>query len=229
MNTHTHTHKTVAYIGTAIRNLCFYWIRWIKLSTIIYVIDSGIFNCRIIGLSFCFHASYLKSRRIKWKGHVACIGEMGNTYKLVAGKGRYDLEEILYFIHFFSYLINDARRNSDHASSNGGAISCGRNATCFCSFLAQLTNQRWRWRRYFPPKRLDLSQLHGVTSQKIELFIVTTVRTSFPTIFGILPPLPNLGVKLPGREANHLPLTSAEVKKTWIYEYTFTSLYPFVA
>jgi hypothetical protein len=35
------------------------------------------------------------------------------------------------------------------------------------------------------------------------------------------------GVKLPGREANHSPPTSAEVKKMWIY--TFTPQYAFMA
>jgi hypothetical protein len=34
------------------------------------------------------------------------------------------------------------------------------------------------------------------------------------------------GVKRPGREADHSPPTSAEVKKTWIY--TFTPPYVFV-
>jgi hypothetical protein len=34
-------------------------------------------------------------------------------------------------------------------------------------------------------------------------------------------------VKRPGREANHSPLASAEVKKTWIY--TSTPLYVFMA
>jgi hypothetical protein len=35
------------------------------------------------------------------------------------------------------------------------------------------------------------------------------------------------GVKLQGREADHSPPTSAEVKKMWIY--TFTPLYVFMA
>jgi hypothetical protein len=37
----------------------------------------------------------------------------------------------------------------------------------------------------------------------------------------------SLGVKLPGREADHSPRTSAEVKKTWIY--TSTPPYVFMA
>jgi hypothetical protein len=40
---------------------------------------------------------------------------------------------------------------------------------------------------------------------------------------GLVPP----GVKRPGREAHHLPPTSAEVKKTWIY--TATLPYVFMA
>jgi hypothetical protein len=35
------------------------------------------------------------------------------------------------------------------------------------------------------------------------------------------------GVKRPGREAEHLPVSSAEVKKTWIY--TSIPLYAFMA
>jgi hypothetical protein len=39
----------------------------------------------------------------------------------------------------------------------------------------------WRWRRYVPPKRrLHLNRLHGVTSQKMILFIITSVKTSNP-------------------------------------------------
>jgi hypothetical protein len=45
----------------------------------------------------------------------------------------------------------------------------------------------WRWRRHFPPKcRLTFNWLHGVISQKIELFITTAVRTSNPTSAGTL-------------------------------------------
>jgi hypothetical protein len=35
----------------------------------------------------------------------------------------------------------------------------------------------WRWRRYFPPKRLFTQHLHSVTYQKT-FFIVTAVKTS---------------------------------------------------
>jgi hypothetical protein len=50
-------------------------------------------------------------------------------------------------------------------------------------FLAWLILRQWRW-RYVPPKRrLTLTGLHGVISQKItELFITTGVKTSNPKI-----------------------------------------------
>jgi hypothetical protein len=40
-----------------------------------------------------------------------------------------------------------------------------------------------RWRQHVSPKRqLTFNGLHGIISQKIELFITTAVRTSSPTI-----------------------------------------------
>jgi hypothetical protein len=51
-----------------------------------------------------------------------------------------------------------------------------------CWFLQKLFLLPWRWRRYVPPKRrLQLNRLHGVTSQKMILFITTAVKTSNPT------------------------------------------------
>jgi hypothetical protein len=48
-------------------------------------------------------------------------------------------------------------------------------------FLGLLIFRPWRWRRYVPPKRrLALTGLHCVMSQKIVLFITTAVRTSNP-------------------------------------------------
>jgi hypothetical protein len=38
--------------------------------------------------------------------------------------------------------------------------------------------RHWRRRRYFPPKRRAISKLHGVTTQKTVLFIVTAIRTA---------------------------------------------------
>jgi hypothetical protein len=46
-----------------------------------------------------------------------------------------------------------------------------------CWFLAWLILWPWRWTRYVPPKRwLTFSGLHGVISQKIELFNDSTVH-----------------------------------------------------
>jgi hypothetical protein len=49
-------------------------------------------------------------------------------------------------------------------------------------FFARLIFRAWRWRRYVPPKRrLTFTGLHGVISQKTELFITAAARTSNPT------------------------------------------------
>jgi hypothetical protein len=49
-------------------------------------------------------------------------------------------------------------------------------------FLAWLILRPWWWRWHAPPKRrLTFSGLHGVMTQKTELFIITAVRTSDPT------------------------------------------------
>jgi hypothetical protein len=48
-------------------------------------------------------------------------------------------------------------------------------------FPALLILLLWRWRRYYPPKhRWNFSGLHGVTCQKLELFITTAMTTSNP-------------------------------------------------
>jgi hypothetical protein len=53
-------------------------------------------------------------------------------------------------------------------------------------FLLSLFFQPWRWRRNVPPKRrLTLNGLHGVTSQKMVLFITTAVRTSKKVKFSL--------------------------------------------
>jgi hypothetical protein len=44
--------------------------------------------------------------------------------------------------------------------------------------LAWLTFRPWRWRRYLPPERRDLSELHGDIAQKAMCFIFTAMRTS---------------------------------------------------
>jgi hypothetical protein len=57
--------------------------------------------------------------------------------------------------------------------------------------------------------------------------------SSRPAMWPTQPPIQyvsgalSLGVKWPGREADHSPPASAEVKKTWVY--VFTSAYVFMA
>jgi hypothetical protein len=57
--------------------------------------------------------------------------------------------------------------------------------TCLLAgFFMNIFLRPWRWRRYVPPKRrFTLNRLHGVTSQKMMLFITTAVRTSNLTTF----------------------------------------------
>jgi hypothetical protein len=71
------------------------------------------------------------------------------------------------------------RRNISPTSS-GPSLLCLLPVSCW--ILAWLTLRPWRWRRHVPPKRrLSSNGLHGVISQKIELFITNAVRTSNPT------------------------------------------------
>jgi hypothetical protein len=51
---------------------------------------------------------------------------------------------------------------------------------CFCWFCADLTPLPWRWRRYVPPKRRALAELHGITTQNAVRFIITAVITPKP-------------------------------------------------
>jgi hypothetical protein len=74
-----------------------------------------------------------------------------------------------------------AKREKERASSRRRVSSSGmwRRVVCWvachlltCWFLLQLFIRPWRWRRYVPPKRrLQLNRLHGVTSQKMILFL----------------------------------------------------------
>jgi hypothetical protein len=57
-------------------------------------------------------------------------------------------------------------------------------ATSFCWLLHWLTLLPSRRRRFFPPKRRTICQLHCVAPQKTELYIVTSVRTSDATKWG---------------------------------------------
>jgi hypothetical protein len=62
----------------------------------------------------------------------------------------------------------------------------GRKQSCLlhalCWFLPWLTLRPWGRKRHVSPKRrLTFTGLHGVISQKIELFLTTAVRISGPT------------------------------------------------
>jgi hypothetical protein len=69
------------------------------------------------------------------------------------------------------------------------------------------------------------------SSQGLGIFLFTTVST--PALGPIQPPIRwvsgtlSLGIKRPGREADHSPLSSAEVKNAW--SYTSTPQYAFMA
>jgi hypothetical protein len=52
------------------------------------------------------------------------------------------------------------------------------------------------------------------------LHVVQTGSGSNPASYPMTPRALSLEVKRPGREADHSPPTSAEVKKTWIYTST---------
>jgi hypothetical protein len=52
-----------------------------------------------------------------------------------------------------------------------------------CSHLLTLVPRSWislpwRWKRYVPPKRRFIQDVHGATSQKTAFFIATAVKTS---------------------------------------------------
>jgi hypothetical protein len=62
--------------------------------------------------------------------------------------------------------------------STGGSVCSHLLMLVPCSWILL----PWRWRRYVPPKRRFMHDLHGATSQKTAFFIVTTVKTSNLTI-----------------------------------------------
>jgi hypothetical protein len=64
-----------------------------------------------------------------------------------------------------------------------------------CWSLAWLSLRPWMWWHVTPRRRLTFNGLHGVISQKIELFITTGVRTSSPT--------------------NYMMLVNNEVERNW--------------
>jgi hypothetical protein len=119
-------------------------------------------------------------------------------------------------------------------------------ATCF-----KLVGFRpWRWKRHFPLKRSISKGVHGVIKEpglrsryrdwlragrprgrstspgRVKYFLFFT--PSRPVLGPTQPRIQCVpGVKRPGREADHSPPTSAEVKKMWIY--TSTPPYAFMA
>jgi hypothetical protein len=59
----------------------------------------------------------------------------------------------------------------------------GNNQSADCSYLLTLVPRSQiflprKWRRYLPPKRRFIQDLHGATPQKTAFFIVTVVKTS---------------------------------------------------
>jgi hypothetical protein len=63
---------------------------------------------------------------------------------------------------------------------------CLMSASCW--FLTWLTLQPWSW-RHLPPKWwLPFTLLQGIIYQKIELFVTTAVRSSYPTSLTCRPP-----------------------------------------
>jgi hypothetical protein len=58
--------------------------------------------------------------------------------------------------------------------------------TC-CTLVPSAADFRtWRWRWYIPPKHLFIYGLHSAVSRKMATFITTAVRSSNPTITGLL-------------------------------------------
>jgi hypothetical protein len=64
---------------------------------------------------------------------------------------------------------------------------CFGGACCLMLFLTWCILLLWRWRQHVSPKPWStFRRLHGVVSQKVELFITTAVRTSKPTNLKLL-------------------------------------------
>jgi hypothetical protein len=68
-------------------------------------------------------------------------------------------------------------------------------------FLACIILRPWRWKLYFPPKhRLTFSELHGVISQKIELFSLLSCKYIFENLDTTFSP----HIKFSGNKWGHL-------------------------
>jgi hypothetical protein len=70
----------------------------------------------------------------------------------------------------------------------------------FCWLPTRLTLQPWRWRQYIPPKHhLNFIELHDITFQKTELFVVSVVRMQIQHEYKILLQAERLWVWFPMR------------------------------
>jgi hypothetical protein len=81
-------------------------------------------------------------------------------------------------------------------------------------FLACLIIRPWIWRRHIPPKRrLNFNRLHGVIQQKIDLFIITGVKASYPTQL-LSPP------EITSCCAIRMSITNITKSRLWIMRWT---------
>jgi hypothetical protein len=86
---------------------------------------------------FCitFHVRVIKSRKTKWEGHVACMEEMGNAYKIFnkesehsgSTKGGIFLDQLTDYyllIHVVSYETEDYGKSGSQCIQNLSQIDC---------------------------------------------------------------------------------------------------------
>jgi hypothetical protein len=84
-------------------------------------------------------------------------------------------------LHLQSRKISRARHQRGSRRQNRRCL-----LPAYLLVLADFFLRPWKWRRYATPKRrLQLSRLHGVISQKMVLFITTAVRASNPIEWSI--------------------------------------------
>jgi hypothetical protein len=78
------------------------------------------------------------------------------------------------------------------------------------------TKTKTKTKRYSDWLRAGRPRFRSSSPGRIKKFLFS--KLSRPALGSTQPPIP--GVKRPGREADHSPVTSAEVKKMWIYAST---------
>jgi hypothetical protein len=114
-------------------------------------------------------------------------------------------------------------------------------ADLFCCILGCNTLKSCRWLsnflRYFSCPRVGIATGYGLGDRGVGVRVPVGSRifstSSRPALGSTQPPIQwvpgalSLGIKRPGREADHSPPASAEVKKIWIY--TSTPPYAFIA